>query len=170
MTTVSTPHSFSQSARRYRSAVKAAYSRTGGSARSADTAVKWLVAPTSMPAAFRFNWDSSAGRRSRSSTAWPFRSALFRRVVIISLQHRSVGASPEGATELNHSPERDRPDWGLANDAAVGLPDHALRRAISTNVLSVSVSVSVRTTRLIKRLHHAPASSVSLLCMARTRT
>ena len=29
--------------------------------RSAGTAAKWLVAPTSMPAAFRFSWDSPAG-------------------------------------------------------------------------------------------------------------
>ena len=70
MTAVSTPHSPSQSARRYRSAVKAANSRTGGWARSGDTATKWLVAPTSMPAAFRFTWDSSAGRRSRSGVAF----------------------------------------------------------------------------------------------------
>ena len=61
MTTVSTPHSVNQSARRYRSAVKASYSRTGCSERSAGTATKWLVAPTSMPAAFRFSWDSPDG-------------------------------------------------------------------------------------------------------------
>ena len=61
MTTVSTPHWASQSARRYRSAVKASNSRTGCSARSAGTATKWLVAPTSMPAAFRFSWDSPSG-------------------------------------------------------------------------------------------------------------
>ena len=61
MTTVSTPHSVSQSAKRYRSAVKASNSCTGCSARSAGTATKWLVAPTSMPAAFRFSWDSPAG-------------------------------------------------------------------------------------------------------------
>ncbi len=61
MATVSTPHSVSQSARRYRSAVKASNSCTGCSARSAGTATKWLVAPTSTPAAFRFSWDSPAG-------------------------------------------------------------------------------------------------------------
>ena len=61
MTTVSTPHSDSQSAKRYRSVVKASNSRTGCSARSAGTATKWLVAPTSMPAAFRFSWDSPSG-------------------------------------------------------------------------------------------------------------
>ena len=61
MTTVSTPHSVSQSAKRYKSAVKAANSSTGCSARSWGTATKWLVAPTSMPAAFRFTWDSPAG-------------------------------------------------------------------------------------------------------------
>ena len=38
MTTVSTPHSASQSAKRYRSAVKASNSRTGGSSWSAGTA------------------------------------------------------------------------------------------------------------------------------------
>ena len=37
---ISTPHSVSQSARRYRSDVNASNSRTGGSARSADTATK----------------------------------------------------------------------------------------------------------------------------------
>ena len=41
--------------------MKASNSRTGGSARSAGTATKWLLAPTSMPAAFRFSWDSPAG-------------------------------------------------------------------------------------------------------------
>ena len=61
MTTVSTRHSTSQSAKRYRSAVKAANSRTGSSTRSAGTATKWLVAPTSMPAAFRLSWDSPSG-------------------------------------------------------------------------------------------------------------
>ena len=61
MTTVSTRHSSSQSAKRYRSAVKAANSRTGSSARSEGTATKWLVAPTSMPAAFRFSRDSPSG-------------------------------------------------------------------------------------------------------------
>ena len=61
MTTVSTRHSASQSAKRYRSAVKAANSRTGSSTRSAGTATKWLVAPTSMPAAFRFSRDSPSG-------------------------------------------------------------------------------------------------------------
>ena len=61
MATVSTPHSVSQSARRYRSAVKASNSCTGCSARSAGTATKWLVVPTSMPAELRSSWDSSAG-------------------------------------------------------------------------------------------------------------
>ena len=61
MTTVSTPYSDSHSARRYKSAVKAANFCTGCSARSAGTATKWLVAPTSMPDAFRFSWDSPAG-------------------------------------------------------------------------------------------------------------
>ena len=61
MTTVSTRHSSSQSAKRYRSAVKAANSRTGASARSEGTDTKWLVAPTSMPAAFSFSWDSPSG-------------------------------------------------------------------------------------------------------------
>ena len=146
MTTVFTPHSASQSAKRYRSAVKAANSRTGGSARSTDTSTKWLLAPTSMPAAFRFTWDNSAGRRSRSTAVWLAGVALLWRVVIIfPLQHRSVSASPEGVTDHSHSPERDHPDWGVTNDAAVRLPDHALRRATSTNVLSVLV----RTTRLV---------------------
>ena len=72
MTTVSTRHSTSQSAKRYRSAVKAANSRTGSSTRSAGTATKWLVAPTSMPAAFRFSWDSPSG------------SALLLRLFIIA--------------------------------------------------------------------------------------
>ena len=63
----------------------------------------------------------------------------------------SVDASPEGATDRSHSPERDHPDWGVTNDATVRLPDHALRRATSTSVLSVLV----RTTRLVTRLHHA---------------
>ena len=64
ITTVPTPHSAIHSARRYRSAVKASNSRTGCSVRSAGTATKWLVAPTSMPAAFRFNRDSPAGSAS----------------------------------------------------------------------------------------------------------
>ena len=41
--------------------MKASNSCTGCSARSAGTATKWLVAPTSIPAAFRFSWDSPAG-------------------------------------------------------------------------------------------------------------
>ena len=60
--------------------------------------------------------------------------------------------SPEGATDCSHSPERDRPRGGVTNDAAVGLPDHALRRAESTNVLPVLV----RTTRLANSLHLRP--------------
>ena len=48
--------------------------------------------------------------------------------------HGSVGASPEEVTDSSHSPERDRPDWGVTNDAAVRLPDHALYRAICTKV------------------------------------
>ena len=68
------------------------------------------------------------------------------------LQHHSVGASPEGVTDCSHSPQRDRPDRGVANDAAVGLPDHALRRATSASVLSVLV----RTTRLVGSLHVGP--------------
>ena len=133
--------------------MKAANSCTGGSARLADTATKWLLAPTSMPAAFRFTWDNSAGRRSRSAVVWLAGFALLWRVFIIfPLQHRGIGASPEGATPSGHSPERDRPDWGVTNDATVRLPDHALYRAICANVLSVLV----RTTRLVRSLHVGP--------------
>ena len=63
MAKVSTPHSASQSAKRYRSAVNASNSRTGCSQRPSGTATKWLLAPTSMPAAFRFTRDSSTDRR-----------------------------------------------------------------------------------------------------------
>ena len=52
--------------------MKAANSRTDSSTRSAGTATKWLVAPTSMPAAFRFSWDSPSG------------SALLLRLFIIA--------------------------------------------------------------------------------------
>ena len=150
MTAISAPHSASQSARRYRSDVKAANSCTGGSARLAETAMKWLLAPTSMPAVFRFAWDNSAGRRPRSAVAWLAGFALLWRVfIIVPLQHRSVGASPEGVTESSHSLERDRPDWRVTNDPAVRLPDHALYRATGTSVFSVLV----RTTRLVKSLH-----------------
>ena len=134
MTTVSTSLSASQSARRYKSAVKAANSSTGCSARSWGTATKWLVAPTSMPAAFRFTWDSCAGRRSGPPPVLPTGFALLWRVVIISPYHGSVGASPEEVTDSSHSPERDRPHWDVTNDAAVRLPDHALYRAICTKV------------------------------------
>ena len=61
----------------------------------------------------------------------------------------SVGASPEGVTDSSHSPQRDRPGWGVTNEAAVRLPDHALYRAICTKVQSVLV----QTTRLNRRLH-----------------
>ena len=64
MATVSTSHSSSQSAIRYISAVKEANSRTDGSHRLSGTATKWLLAPTSTPAAFRFTRDNSAGRPS----------------------------------------------------------------------------------------------------------
>ena len=130
------------------------------------SSTKWLLAPTSTPAAFRFTWDSSAGRCSRSAAVRLAGFGFFWRVVIIfPLQHHSVGASPEGATELSHSPERDRPQWDVANDAAVRPPDHASRRATSTNVHSVSV----RTTRLIQKLHHDRTWPVSLSCTASSR-
>ena len=60
--------------------------------------------------------------------------ALLSPVGIISPYHGSVGASPEGATDSSHSPERDRPHGDVTNDAAVRLPDHALYRAICTKV------------------------------------
>ena len=171
MTKVSTPHSDSQSARRYRSAVKAANSCTGCSARSAGTATKWLLASTSTPAASRFTWDSSAGRRSRIRVVWPVvwpaglpaGFALLWRVVIISSCHVSLGASPEEVADSSHSPERDRPDWDVTNDAAVRLPDHALSRAICASVHSAFV----QTTRLAMSLHPGAAKPVSLLCPAR---
>ncbi len=52
-------------------------------------------------------------------------------VTLASVHHRlhrcRVGVSPEGATDRCHSPQRDRPDRGVANDAVVRLPDHVLR-------------------------------------------
>ena len=67
---------------------------------------------------------------SSGPPSWPAGFALLWRVVIISSCHVSVGASPEEVADSSHSPERDRPDWGVTNDAAVRLPDHALSRAI----------------------------------------
>src|SRR5258705_6181016 len=52
MTTVSTPHSVTQSTSRCRSAVKVPKLRTGSGARSALTAAMCMVAPMSMAAAF----------------------------------------------------------------------------------------------------------------------
>ena len=83
MATVSTPHFSSQSAIRYRSAVKEANSRTGCSQRPSGTATKWLPAPTSTPAAFRFTRDSSAGRLSRLPGAWTADLALLLYLLIV---------------------------------------------------------------------------------------
>ena len=58
----------------------------------------------------------------------------------------SVGVSPEGVIGNAQSPQRDRPDRGVTNDVVVKLPDHAMDRAICTNVCSVLV----RTTRLAR--------------------
>ena len=81
--TVSTPHSASQSARRYKSAVNAPNSRTGCSQLFSGTATKWLPAPTSTPAAPKFTRDSSAGRRSRLLAAFTAGLALLLLVLIV---------------------------------------------------------------------------------------
>ena len=81
--TVSTPHSASQSARRYKSAVNAANSRTGCSQLFSGTDTKWLLAPTSTPAAPKFTRESSAGRRSRLLAAFTAGLALQLYVLIV---------------------------------------------------------------------------------------
>ena len=83
MATVSTPHSSSQSAIRYMSAVKEANSRTGCWQRPSGTATKWLPVPTSSPAAFRFTRDSSEGRLSRLLEALTADLALLLYVLIV---------------------------------------------------------------------------------------
>ena len=47
---------------------------------------------------------------SRPNVAFSTGFALLRFGVIVPLQHRSVGASPEGATDCSQSPERDHPN------------------------------------------------------------
>ena len=90
-------------------------------------------------------------------------------VALASVHHRlhrcRVGVSPEGATDRCHSPQRDRPDRGVTNDAVVRLPDHATDRAIRTSVCSVFV----RTTRLATSIHPWVGSPVSRLCTGRAR-
>ena len=81
------------------------------------------------------------------------------------LHHCRVGVSPEGATDRSHSPQRDRPDRGVTNDAVVRLPDHATDRAIRTSVCSVFV----RTARLAMSIHPWACSPVSRLCTGRAR-
>ena len=99
MTTVSTPHSVNQSARRYRSAVKASNSRTGCSARSAGTATKWLVAPRQCPP-----------RSGSAGTALPvLRCSGVCSSSPLPLPCRRVAGGSRG---LCHSPQRDRPDRG----------------------------------------------------------
>ena len=80
-----------------------------------------------------------------------------------SLHACKVDVSPEGATERSHSPQRDRPDRGVTNDAVVRLPGHATDRAIGTSVHSALV----RTTRLAMSIHPWGDSPVSRLCTAR---
>ena len=80
------------------------------------------------------------------------------------LRHCRVGLSPEEATDCSHSPQRDRPDRGVTNDAVVRLPDHATARAIRTSVCSVFV----RTTRLAMSIHPWANSPVSRLCTGHT--
>ena len=91
-----------------------------------------------------------------------FRAALAS-VAHHSLHAYKVDVSPEGATERGHSPQRDRPDRGVTNDAVVRLPDHATDRAIGASVHSVLV----RTTRLTMSIHPWADSPVSRLCTAR---
>ena len=125
---VSTPHSVSQSAKRYRSAVKA-NSCTGCSARSATDVM------AGGPHVNAGRVQVQLGQPCRFCAAGA--SAHHR------LYHFRVGVSPEGATDCSHSPQRDRPDRGVTNDAVVRLPDHATVRAISTSVCSVFVRTTL---------------------------
>ena len=132
------------------------------SARSADTATKMAAgSPRQSPPRSGSPETNSAGRRSRSTPVRP--CPLISRSSDLSssypLQHRSVGASPEGATNCSHSPERDRLHRGVTNDAAVGLPDHALRRADEHQCPSRSWSGRRTSSTPYTRV---PASSVSL--------
>ena len=83
-------------------------------------------------------------RRVQVQLGQPFRFCAVLASAHHRLYHCRVGVSPEGATGCSHSPQRDRPDWGVTNDAVVRLPDHAMDRAIRTS----ACSVFVRTTRL----------------------
>ena len=129
MATVSTPHSVNQSARRYRSAVKASNSRTGCSQRSSGTATKWLLAPTSMPAAFRFTWDKCPVRRCRPPT-FPAGFAPLSGVLIIPSAMAAWACrrreSPTAYNLSNGSAPR-----GVTNDAAFRTPRPCYRPGIT---------------------------------------
>ena len=155
MTTVSTPHSVNQSARRYRSAVKASNSRTGCSARSAGTA-------TIMAGGAHVNACRVQVQLGQSLTVLPCSGVL----LIIRLHDYRVGVSPEGvADNVASLPNGIASGRGVTNDAVVRLPDHAMDRAIRTSVCSVFV----RTTRLAMSIHPWADSPVSRLCTGRTR-
>ena len=104
-------------------------------------------------------------RRVQVQLGQPFRFSLVLASAHHRLYHCRVGVSPEGAADCSHSPQRDRPDRGVTNDAVVRLPDHATKRAIRTSVCSVFV----RTTRLAMSIHPWAAAPVSHLCTGRTR-
>ena len=57
--------------------------------------------------------------------------------------------------------ERDRPDWGVTNDAVVRLLDHAPQRAICTNVYPVFVQTTrlAMSIRTLTRPHQLVASA-----------
>ena len=104
-------------------------------------------------------------RRVQVQLGQPFRFSPALASAHHRLYHCRVGVSPEGAADCSHSPQRDRPDRGVTNDAVVRLPDHATKRAIRTSVCSVFV----RTARLAMSIHPWADAPVSHLCTGRTR-